>query len=49
MIEAKKEDAKIKTSVKWKYCEYVPLRYLLRAYHCMTLWRMYNSMLINEE
>ena len=37
IIEAKKEDVKIKTSEKCKYCKSIPLWYLFSTYHCLPL------------
>ena len=48
IIEAKKEDLKIRTSEKWNYCESIPLQYLLSTYHRLPLWNMANNMVINE-
>ena len=49
MIEAKKEDVKIKTSEKWKYCTSITLWYLLSSYHRLHLWNMDNKMVMNEK
>ena len=40
MIEAKKEDLKIKASEKWNYCKSIPLQYMVSAYHSLPLWHM---------
>ena len=49
IVEAKKEDVKIRPSEKWKYCESIPLRYLLSKYHRPPLLHMANNMAIDEK
>ena len=48
LIEAKKEDVKIKTGKKWKYWESIPLQYLLNTYHRVPLWNMAKNMVMSE-
>ena len=50
MIEAKKEDVKIKKYEKWKYCERsTPLQYLCSMYHPVPLCHGDNKMVMNEK
>ena len=48
MIEAKKEDVKIKTSEKWRYYKPIHLRYMLTIYHRLPRRRIYDKMVMNK-
>ena len=47
MIEAKKDDVKIKTSENWNYNKATTLWYLLSKYHRLPLWQMSNKIVKN--